>query len=66
MGRGNASDAWVAQATWEEFGAEVRICVDPDEPASHVVILRPTARCGDGNVGSEGSQRARRIPQSGR
>ncbi|UAL29648.1 hypothetical protein K8W59_18200 [Nocardioides rotundus] len=52
---------WVSQTAWEEFGLEVRVCVNPDDPASHVVILRPNARCGEGNVGADGHQRAQRV-----
>lgn len=60
-GQTYTNTTWVSQVAWEEFGLGVRVCVDPGDPASHVVILRPNAQCGEGNVGADGTQRARRI-----
>jgi len=53
------SDEWLPEEIW--VGGPVKICVNPEDPAEHVVPTRSTAECGDGNVGSQEAQRATKV-----
>ena len=58
-GRWYGSNDWVPEEIWEpNRNTSLQVCLDPEDPAEHVVVRRIGARCGDGTVGSADIQRA--------
>jgi hypothetical protein len=55
------SDAWLPDQTWSE-GDGLRVCVDPSDPAEHLVVSDRSASCGDRFLGWDDPHRATPLP----
>lgn len=50
QGRWYGGDDWISNDFWEP-GAELVACVDPEDPAQHVLKVNASQQCGDETIG---------------